>query len=143
MNRHHSVASESLPVYSAGGAVVGEITRDAEGQRWLEKHGIDPARHQLRTPRAWCTDAAHLELLRETSRVRSWQRRAERRGCCPWWSGKRVHSNIRLPGRSFAKTRSLRASATRPSALTPRRANLTKCTPHNARAQTPLGSRTG
>ena len=85
-------------------------------------------------------DAPMQTALRETSRVRSWQKRAERRGCCPWWSGKRVRSNIRLPGRSFAKTRSLRATAARPSALTP-----ALCQPHkmHANSRTRLPSPAG
>ena len=66
MNRTSSVPRCGMPVYSTGGAVVGEITKDNRGERWLEKHGLDPAKHQLRKPPAWCTDASHLELLRET-----------------------------------------------------------------------------
>ncbi len=48
---------EGQVVYSTHGKPVGVI-RDG----WLCKTGLDPARHMLRNPRGWCTDAAHLEL---------------------------------------------------------------------------------
>lgn len=101
MTRKSSVPRRGMPVYRTDGRAIGHYQTDAEGREWLTKF-VKPE-HQLYAPPARCTDAGHLAQLRETSRVRSWQKRSERRGCCPWWSGKRVRSNIRLPGRSFAK----------------------------------------
>lgn len=57
-------ADEGKSVYTTGGAVVGAIVRCADGT-WIEKHGLDRKRHQLRKPPAWATDESHLEVLRE------------------------------------------------------------------------------
>lgn len=45
---------ETQAVYSAG-RVVGQL-RDG----WLVKTGLDPARHKVRIPPGWATDADHL-----------------------------------------------------------------------------------
>jgi hypothetical protein len=50
--------ARSEPVYSAAGRVVGHLTLDG----WLVKVGLDPAKHKLRQPEGWATDAAHLEI---------------------------------------------------------------------------------
>jgi len=65
MNRTGSVARGSVPVYSANGKLVGNFERDASGLEWLVKRGLDPQRHQLEKPRAWCTDDLHREQLRD------------------------------------------------------------------------------
>jgi len=41
---------------NGAGTIVGRLTPDG----WLEKH-VDPARHKVRTPSGWATDAVHLE----------------------------------------------------------------------------------
>ncbi len=50
-------AAEGQVVRNAAGCVVGRIE-----DGWLVKRGLDPARHQLRKPPAWATDAEHLKL---------------------------------------------------------------------------------
>jgi len=52
-----STACVGCQVY-AQGRVVGRIAADG----WLEKTGLDPARHRLRKPEGWATDIAHLGL---------------------------------------------------------------------------------
>ena len=58
------VNPDGLAVHNGRGQVVGRLVRDARGRLWLEKPCLDPARHQLRQPPAWATDAGHLDLLR-------------------------------------------------------------------------------
>jgi len=53
----HSTGCVGCQVY-AQGRVVGRIAADG----WLEKRGVDPARHKLRKPEGWATSAAHLDL---------------------------------------------------------------------------------
>ncbi|MBM3216683.1 hypothetical protein FJZ36_17435 [Candidatus Poribacteria bacterium] len=51
------------------GRVVGAWVRDPDGSLWLQKTGLDPARHMLRQPPAWSTDSSHLEELRRRGGV--------------------------------------------------------------------------
>ena len=44
-------------VYNGQGRPVGVICGG-----WLLKTGLDPARHKLRSPAGWATDAGHLEI---------------------------------------------------------------------------------
>ncbi|MBC7334735.1 MAG: hypothetical protein H5U01_00465 [Clostridia bacterium] len=48
---------DKMPVYGASGKVVGCIV-----DGWLEKRNLDPARHMLKKPPAWATDADHLDI---------------------------------------------------------------------------------
>jgi hypothetical protein len=57
--------SLSEAFYSNDGKRVGHLVTDDNGRIWLEKAGLDPRVHQLRYPRGWATDAAHLALLEE------------------------------------------------------------------------------
>ena len=50
-------AQAGQAVRNAAGAVVGRLTPDG----WLEKY-LDPARHKVRVPAGWATDAAHLDI---------------------------------------------------------------------------------
>jgi hypothetical protein len=62
---HNQSDSYCLPVYSTDGKRVGQFVTDDDGRVWLEKSGLDPRVHQLRHPRGWATDAAHLATLEE------------------------------------------------------------------------------
>jgi hypothetical protein len=65
MDRRDTVAGGSVPVYNLAGRVVGTIAREPDGTTWLTKFGLDPLRHRLNRPPAWCIDADHLEALRD------------------------------------------------------------------------------
>lgn len=60
MNYRHSEDS----FYNEDGRFVGNLSWGPKGG-YLVKTGLDPARHQLHKPPAWCTDSAHLVALRE------------------------------------------------------------------------------
>lgn len=55
-----------MQVVYAQGRPVGRI----QGE-WLEKGGLDPNRHMMRSPRGWATDAGHLELPVKGIRLRT------------------------------------------------------------------------
>ena len=66
--------------------------------------GVADARRDIHQSATWLTNAAHREWLHEGSRARSWLKRAERRGRCPWWRENRARSNHRRPWRALAGT---------------------------------------
>ena len=45
-------------IYDNNGKVVGQIVNG-----WIEKVNIDPAKHKLRTPEGYATDATHINQL--------------------------------------------------------------------------------
>lgn len=51
-------------VYNSQGRPIGRILNG-----WLVKTGLDPAKHKLRQPEGWATDANHLELPIEGIRL--------------------------------------------------------------------------
>ena len=52
-------------IYDSHGKVVGQIVAG-----WIEKINIDPAKHKLRKPEGYATDAAHLNQLARTDNAR-------------------------------------------------------------------------
>lgn len=80
-------------------------------------------------------------IARAASRARSWMKRAERRGRCPRWPGKRGRSNHRPPRRAQSSTRRrarrprhnrhyrVTPSLGRPSATLPSPLTLSRCNP--------------
>src|SRR5947209_8360178 len=59
-----SMDGEREPVHNCRGSEIGALVPGPDGI-WLEKRGLDPAKHMLTKPRGWATDAHHLELLRQ------------------------------------------------------------------------------
>ena len=52
----------SNALYDHNGKVVAQLKNG-----WIEKFGIDPAKHKLRSPEGYATDRAHVLKLSQTS----------------------------------------------------------------------------